>query len=57
MLVTGSHQSKGRAMISRRRLLRALAALGGAAMLLVACKHWPEEQKSTEPRDGGDGGY
>ncbi len=45
-------------MISRRRLLRALAALGGAAMLPVACKHWPEGQyrKSTEPRDGGDGG-
>ncbi len=44
-------------MISRRRLLRALAALGGAATLLAACKHWPEGQKSTEPRDGGDGGY
>ena len=46
-------------MISRRRLLRALAALGGAATLLAACKHWPEEQyrKPTEPRDGGDSGY
>ncbi len=46
-------------MISRRRLLRALAALGGAATLLVACKHWPEGQnpKPAEPRDGGEGGY
>lgn len=44
-------------MISRRRLLRALAALGGAVTLLAACKHRPEGQKSTEPRDGGDGGY
>ncbi len=44
-------------MIDRRRLLKTLAALAGAAVLPVACKHWPEgENPGRGQYEGGNGG-
>ena len=43
-------------MIDRRRLLKTLAALAGAAVAPVACKHWPEgKYPGRGPHEGGGG--